>query len=353
VTEKRLTVVLYGSDRNLWTGGPLNIRVTDLFARGGARVMHEGGTDHSTIEMAVQLPFDAGQLYAVHFSTPRHRPAWQLIRRADFIRLPERVEGDDLVLRLMLVPDSPGTSTLAQGFGRLQERGSPLASESRGLEAASYRQLDVAAQMALLNIEAKLRDTYIEGASLLSFVKFVRHVAVDRLFLEVDASLKDRLARAADFAGAPGHGAPKAVAGLPAHPDSWKHSRFAEGNVQLSFSEATVPSATGDGPVHSVDVDIDLGKGLAHVAEWLENNVFRPGHTTNQALVYGMLYAQRILPVYTLDPVAKTTTRSAVLVAPGSRRRAKARPTRRVRRTARTSKRKTRRRTARSVRRFR
>ena len=208
MTDKRLTVVLYGCDRNLWSGGPLRIRVTDLFARGGPRLMHEGTTDSATIEMRVKLPFDAGQLYAFHFSAPKHRPAWQLVRRADFIRMPEQVEGDDTVLRLMLVPDSPGTSGLAQGFERLRGRGSLLAAESRGLDAAGYRQLDVAAQMALLNIEAKLRETSVDGASLLSFVKFVRHVGVDRLFLRVEASLKDRLARAADFAGAPGHGAP-------------------------------------------------------------------------------------------------------------------------------------------------
>ena len=56
--------------------------------------------------------------------------------------------------------------------------------------------------------------------------------------------------------------------------------------------------------VHSADVDIDLGRGLAHAKEWLENNVFRPGHKTNQALVYGLLYTQGILPRYTLDPGA-------------------------------------------------
>jgi hypothetical protein len=61
---------------------------------------------------------------------------------------------------------------------------------------------------------------------------------------------------------------------------------------------------------HSVDVDIDLRKGLAHVVEWLENNVFRPGHKTNQALVYALLYDQNILPDYTLDPLPATTSPS-------------------------------------------
>ena len=86
-------------------------------------------------------------------------------------------------------------------------------------------------------------------------------------------------------------------AGLPDHPDSWKHTRFAEGNVQLSFSADASPfPAGGAALVHSADVDIDLGRGLAHAKEWLENNVFKPGHKTNQALVYALLYAQGILP---------------------------------------------------------
>ena len=71
-----------------------------------------------------------------------------------------------------------------------------------------------------------------------------------------------------------------------------------------------MPGGGGPSPVHSADVDIDLGQGLAHAMEWLENNVFRPGHKTNQALVYALLYAQGILPVYELDP-APATRRSA------------------------------------------
>ena len=104
MTGKRVTVILYGSDRNLWSGGPLQIRVADLFAAGGPRVLSQGRTEASTVELRLDLPFDAGQVYGLTFSAPRHRPAWQLIRRLDFIRPQEQVEGDDLILRLMLVP---------------------------------------------------------------------------------------------------------------------------------------------------------------------------------------------------------------------------------------------------------
>jgi len=314
VTEKRLTVVLYGSDRNLWNGGPIQVRVTDVFAAGGPKPLYRARITGATVDLKLDLPFDAGQIYGFDFSAPGHHPAWQLVRRSDFLRLPEGVEGEDVVLRLMLVPDKPGTRDLSQGFQRLQQRGSPIAATGGGLDEERYQGLGAANRMALLNIEAKLRETFVDATPLLSFVKAVRHVAVDRLFLLVDAGLKDRVARAADFAGAPGHPAPIVPGGSPAHPDSWKHRRFAEGNVQLSFSADTeLLPGKPNVPVHSVDVDIDLGRGLAHVVEYLDNNVIRRGHKTDQVLIYGLLYAQRILPLYTLDPVAATTMRSARL----------------------------------------
>jgi hypothetical protein len=327
VTEKRLTVILYGCDRNLWRGGSLDIRVADVFAPGGPRPLYQGETDESTLELRLALPFDAGQVYGVTFSAPRHRPAWQLIRRQDFIRVPENVESDDLVLRLMLVPDAPGTTDLPKGFDRLKQIASPFVASKSGVDDATFRALDVAAKMAFLNIEAKLRETVLDGAPLLGFVRGVRHVAVDRAFLFFDARLKARMPRASDFAAAPGHPAPGKLADLPGHPDSWKHTRFAEGNVQLSFSRDAMP-LRGDSTsmVHSADVDIDLGRGLAHAKEWLVNNVFKPGHKTDQALVYGLLYAQGILPRYVLDPAAGTTaraiTRLRTIAPPSTRARA-------------------------------
>ena len=300
MTDKRLTVILYGCDRKTWRGGPVDLSVTDIFASGGPRKLYEGRSEASTLELKLELPFDAGQVYGFLFNAPGHRPAWQLIRRPDFLRSDNRVEVDDIVLRLMLVPDSPGTTDLPQGYDRLKQLASPFTSDN-GITSDAYGGLDVAAQMAFLNIEAKLRETMLDGSPLIAFVKGVTRVAVDRVFVLFDPALKARMPRAGEFGNAPGHKAPKG-SGLPDHPDSWKHGRFAEGNVQLSFSEEAAPLGGVTSPVHSADVDIDLGKGLAHVQEWLVNNVFKPGHKTNQALVYGLLYAQGILPRYTLDP---------------------------------------------------
>ena len=264
------------------------------------------------MELRLQLPFDAGQVYGLTFSAPRHRPAWQLVRRLDFIRIPEQVEGDDLILRLMLVPDSPGTTDLPQGLERLQQIASPFAAPGTGIDAATFQALDVAAKMAFLNIEAKLRETVIDGAPLMSFVRGVRHVAVDRVFLLFDAGaegadaaresiLPERRVTARRRAFPICRLIPTAgsTRGLPKGTSSCRSRR----------TRCRFPAAAPSSLVHSADVDIDLGRGLAHAKEWLENNVFRPGHKTNQALVYALLYAQGILPQYTLDPAPATTLR--------------------------------------------
>jgi hypothetical protein len=310
MSEKRLTVILYGCDRSTWRGGPLDLRISDIFASGGPRLLYEGRSEEATIELRLQLPFDAGQLYGFTFSAPDHRPAWQLVRRRDFIRTVEDVEVDDVILRLMLLPDAPGTTDLPKAFDRLQQIGSPFAVPGTGIGAGAFQDLADPAKMAFLNIEAKLRETSIDGSPLMSFVRGVTHVAVDRVFVLFDPGLKARMPRATEFADAPGHAAPKRLPDLPDHPDSWKHVRFAEGNIQLSFSKDAAPAPGVSSVVHSADVDIDLGRGLAHAKEWLENNVFRPGHKTNQALVYGQLYAQGILPRYVLDPAPATTQRA-------------------------------------------
>ena len=67
MTEKRLTVILYGCDRNLWRGGTLKICVSDVFAAGGPRLIYQGQTEESTLELRLQLPFDAGQMYGLTF----------------------------------------------------------------------------------------------------------------------------------------------------------------------------------------------------------------------------------------------------------------------------------------------
>jgi hypothetical protein len=57
--------------------------------------------------------------------------------------------------------------------------------------------------------------------------------------------------------------------------------------------------------VFSIDADIDLERGLAHVFEFLDNHLLRPNKKTDQTQVYAyaLLFSQGIIPDYTLNPV--------------------------------------------------
>lgn len=317
MAAKKVTIILYGADRNLWSGPKCRLSVRGFDEHGDARTLASQDLKGAVVELSLDVPFSAGQVYALLIEAARHRPAWHLLCRRDFLReeLGREVERPDTILRLMLVPDSPTSADLAEGYAELVRRGSPL-SNVWTLTKADYGNLDASGQMALLNIEAKLRDTYIGTSSLLSFVTGLRRIECDRLFVLVSSDLKDIVHRSRDFASAPGHGAPGD--GLPSHPDSWKATLFGAGNVQLSFSAATEPWPCGSPSArncYSVDVDIDLERGLRHVGEWLDNNVFHNDKKTDQTLVYALLYSQGILPCYTLSQAAAGASPEAAPVA--------------------------------------
>lgn len=325
--RKTVTLLMYGGDRTLWSGDRLTLAVIDLV---GGRTLKQQQLAGAAAEIQLDLPFDAGQVYPLTVGAPRHRAAWHLVSRSDFLRGAgaERVERDDTILRLLLVPRPFASSDLAAGWQALQRLGSPVAAAG-GLPETDYLTLGTAEQMALLNIEAKLRATYLAGVPILSHVRGVRHIRPDRLFLYLAAEAKELARRSPDFGAAPGHDAPADAPWLRAHPDSWKHQRFVEGNAQISFASDPEPWGPPGGATeacYSADVDIDLGRGLSHAAEWLRNNVFQPGHKTEQDVVYGMLYNQGILPAYTLQPAAAAGRRAAG----GVRRPQRARPARKT-----------------------
>ena len=303
---KAITLIILRADRKLWDGGPVQLQVTDM--REGLKVLHDKplAAGSHTILINLELLFNAGQVYGISIDAEGHRSAWQLINRQSFLREEgtTKIEVDGMTMRLMLVPENPTSSDLEAAYDQLKAAASPLVADNSGLGRNAYLALEPAAKMALLNIDAKLRETRINGASLLSFVQGLEHVAVDRLFLLTRPELKQLVKSSSEFASAPGHKAPKNVpVPLPAHPASWKHTRFGAGNLQLSFAKNSQP-LPGDAAkqVFSVDADIDLERGLLHVAEFLDNKI-HPSKKTNQTLVYALLFSQGIIPDYTLSQV--------------------------------------------------
>jgi hypothetical protein len=308
MVKKKVTLVLYGADRTLWRGPAPDLSVRRLYPT--RLLLEDRKLQGTAVDLNMDVLFDAGQAYVVMVTAKKHRPAWLIVDHGTFIGLVagKKVERDFAILRLMLVPAKPVSADLGQGFAKLVARGFPLAlwdqSWYDGLGAGDGSVGDASYKMALLNIEAKLRETYVDGRPLASFVRAVRRVNADRIFILVKAELKQMVEASADFAPAEGHKAPAGQPKTPAHPGGWKHKAFDVGNLQLCFSAGT-EDWTGGGavePCYSVDADIDLKSGFGHVVEWLDNNVFGK-ELTNQTVVYKLLYDQGILPAYTLDQV--------------------------------------------------
>jgi hypothetical protein len=300
VSKKRATLVVYRSDRTPWSDGNLQCRVIDLFGASGPRVLLTR-TVPPVVELELDLPLGGSDAYGLSLDAADHRSAWHVLTRRSFLRsdgLGER-EGDTTIIRTMLVHRNARSADFAAALRALELQGSPFSL----FGAQRFLALSDPAKLAFLNIEAKLRETRIGVRSLLSFVRVVREVASDRVFLFVAAELRQLVDSSPDFSDAPGHGAPSAFPGLPAHPDSWKHTRFDFGNLQLSFSKNATPLSVSGTSTHacfSVDCDIDLERDLGHAFEFIHNKVFN--RQTDQTLVYRMLWDQGILPAYQLSP---------------------------------------------------
>ena len=300
--EKKITLLLYGADRQLWAGGACTLTITKV-EPGNAKEVHRQRLAAGTNALDFILKdaeFDQQQTYLFVVTTARHRAAWYAVSHEAFLRPGSgnsKIEVDETILRLMLVPNKTRSTDLPEAYGLMLEAASNFVTKP-GLSLETYRAFSPEASMTLLNIEAKLRSTRIGGTPLLSYVQAIRRVDVDRVYLYMDTEAKLLIKDSGDFAGAAGH---PAVADLPAHPDSWKQKLFATGNVQLSFSRE--PENLNGALVCSVDVDIDLERGLRHVMEWLDNNVFKK-NKTDQTRVYALLYAQGITPYYKLSQPA-------------------------------------------------
>ena len=178
---KAITLIILRADRKLWNGGPVRLQVTDLSK--GLKVVHNKplAAGSHTVLINLDLLFNAGQVYAISIDADGHRSAWQLIKRQSFLRDEgaAKIEIDSLIMQLMLVPDKPTSSDLDAGYDLLKAAASPLVADKSGLAKNAYLGLEPAAKMALLNIGAKLRETRINGASLLPFVQGLQHGAVD------------------------------------------------------------------------------------------------------------------------------------------------------------------------------
>ena len=306
-TFKRIHLSLSGADRNPWKSGEFKLAILDhsnllkriWFQTPNGRRTNRLRCNRSELKIEVELNLDANQRYCLIAAAKGHHDDARFLNRRSFRRGIEQTA--DVDARMILIPKQADSSDLDDGFGKLEQMRSPL---SQGISKAQYTNLQSSAQMALLNIEAKLRETKIDGSRLIDSVTGLQTkkdgslaVDSDRIYVKMRSGVKDALqdnaqrARA-QFTSAWGH---KEEVGLGAHPHSWKHQAFPRGNLQLSFSQNPI-----NGLEYSVDVDIDLERNFVnHLVEWFWNEL--SGEKTNQKVVYRLLYEQGIHPVYTLS----------------------------------------------------
>src|ERR1044072_1961367 len=192
MVKKKVTVIVLRADRELWDGGPLRLKVTDL--RAGLKVLKDvsfPGTSN-IIQVNLDLPFDAGQAYGIQVDADDHRAAWQIIKRRTFLREEggHTIEIDNAIFRLMVIPENPSSVDLDQGYDQLLAEGSPAVTGAQPWPKQRYLAMDDASKMAFLNIDAKMRDTRINGLPIRSFVRGVGGVAPARVFFFVRLELK-------------------------------------------------------------------------------------------------------------------------------------------------------------------
>lgn len=93
---KTITLILHRADRKAWEGGPTTLEVKDPSQKSKFKPKKLAAGSH-VIEVNLELPFDAGQVYAISVHADGHRAAWQLFKRRFFLREQGgiRIEVDD------------------------------------------------------------------------------------------------------------------------------------------------------------------------------------------------------------------------------------------------------------------
>lgn len=160
-----------------------------------------------------------------------------------------------------------------------------------------YHGLPTIAKAGLLNLFAKMRSTVSGGRTVWSFVGDVYRVRGDRIFANVALDFRDHIKTATvakEFAKADSslHRPPPGFEAA----DSFKHSQFHSGVLQLTYFAATAAPLR-----FRVDADIDDAGGIGHVFQVLRN-FLTSGDTHPYDIHQILTFHQLIDPGYALVP---------------------------------------------------
>ena len=278
----------------------IDVRVFEL--PGDRTVVHKFGLEgRKTVRVTRLAP---GRDYGVQVFPLRHRPVGVVQRAPDTVT-PANVHVFCPVHPLRVTrPRFPDFLALPADLTAVLERstlerdtGTPPALAAPGGTPGEqlYNGLDDIARAGLLNVYAKMRNTFAGGLEMWSFVTDVYRVRGDRIFANVHVSFRDHVRSAAAaqvFEKVSGslHTPPPGFV----HADSFKHQAFQAGILQLTFFASAAPPL-----LFKVDADIDDAGGIGHVFQVLRN--FLTSGETHPYDVHQILqYHQLIDPGYDL-----------------------------------------------------
>lgn len=290
-TSGKIVVTIFQGDRELWTDGRVRLRVLDPFSNTEKKLAEVDTNAGISSVILDGVPTDRGQNYSLIATKKGFRDAAVYPVKP----LPGAVIGTSL----MMVRKNPQPDFSSVSFERVAEFSPNF------VQALTDGQVTEAAFLALpperiagaLNIEAKLRNTLLDGTpgiELIRQIESAEGIQQDRIRAKVDQTMPKRVRAEIEQSGS--------FSEVPAFANEVSHKGFPIsfkqkvpfGSLQLSFAR----NPDNDGLLRA-DIDIDLFTDIGHFGEVLRNIITQK--ETDPYTVYVQLFDQGIFPIYVLQ----------------------------------------------------
>jgi hypothetical protein len=277
-------LALYGGDQKLYNGKRARaiVRVLDST---GLKDVFEGHTRRNEDPVFHLQNMDAERnlSYIFNVSAGDHRDAGGIFKVK---------AGRNIEVRAMLIPKETRADFSNISYAKLKQD-SPIfhdALKAGRIPEGKFLGLEPERIAGSLNLEAKLRNTTLMGASALEFLKRIDgtgDILQDRIYAWFDPTLVEMLKASTLFSKTPFDN----EGDHPGFPISYRQ-RADYASMQFSLAKEEV-----EGLLES-DVDIDLYPlGIGHLTEVLRNKL---KGRTDPFTVYTLLFSQNISPLYSV-----------------------------------------------------
>ena len=290
-TTGKIVATIFRGDRELWTDGSINLRVLDPFSNTEKKLADIDTNRGISSVILSGVPTDQGQNYALIATKGGFRDA--------AIYPVKPLPGAVIGTSLMMIRKNPQPDFSSVSFARLGEfsPGFVQALTDGGVTEATFLALESERVAGALNIEAKLRNTLLDGTPGIELIRQIEGldgIRQDRILARVDRTMPQRVRAEIEqfdtFSVVPAFANEVFHEGFPI---SFKQ-KVSFGSLQLSFAQ----NPGSDGLLRA-DIDIDLFTDIGHFGEVLRNIITQK--ETDPYTVYVELFDQGIFPLYILQ----------------------------------------------------